>query len=244
MLSYVVNISDCKCLHVGVTSPFGFKLSASDTPIDGKSPYTLRPYLGRRHGQGRARNLKGGQKGKAKGRPGMAGHRRAANELRCLPHCARELEYEFACELWNCSTICVSLWSIDIMSWKVLEQIGHQTSSNITMPHQCHHCQGMGMPMGKGRGRGARVLKGWTGSTGRDGTNRPQYGACFETAAKARKKVREIVKGCQRDTPLLTAMTYSEQINNDKHVFQSRTFLFDTFRRQKHFSQQGCLPRV
>lgn len=138
MLSYVVNISDCKCLHVGVTSPFGFKLSASDTPIDGKSPYTLRPYLGRRHGQGRARNLKGGQKGKAKGRPGMAGHRRAANELRCLPHCARELEYEFACELWNCSTICVSLWSIDIMSWKVLEQIGHQTSSNITMPHQCH----------------------------------------------------------------------------------------------------------
>jgi len=54
------------------------------------------------------------------------------------------------------------------MSWKVLEHIGHQTSSNITMPHQCHHvflhvkkhCQGMGMPMGKGRGRGARVLKG------------------------------------------------------------------------------------
>ena len=130
MLWYVVNLSDCKCLHVGVTSPFGFK----------------------------------------------------------LPHCARELEYEFACELWNCSTICVSLWSIDIMSWKVLEQIGHQTSSNIikhhnatSMPPCLFTCKkalsGHGHADGHGPWPWRSCAEGMNGINGMNGTGRDEQAA-------------------------------------------------------------------
>ena len=182
------------------------------------------------HGQGRARNLKGGQKERAKGRPGqgMAGHRRAANETSVFASLCQRTRV-WLC-MWTVKT--KHIMSIDIMSWKVLEQIGHQTSSNIIKHHNATStppclftCKKALSGHGHADGQGPWPWR--SCAEGMNGTGRDEQAAIRSLFWDGRKSAEKGPRNCQRDkrdkliTPLLAAMTYSEQINNDKHVLKN-----------------------
>ena len=270
---WVVNLSDgeclecLECLHVGVTIwiqvvSLVTHQSRREISVD------FEIWFGH---QGRARNLRGDQKGRAKGRQGTAGHRAQGIAERNF---AVGLTVQIAQPF-------VYLHGLLISCWEFWNQFGHQTSSNIikhqchinatSMPHQCHinaHIVTMSWP-GHGHADGQGPWPWRSCAEGMNGMN----GKWDEQAAirslfrdvcrkSAEKKVWEAVWNCMKlciymylwywilqrdthDTPLTrSAMTDSEEINKDKHVFQSRIFLFDTFKSKKRFSQQGCLPRV